>query len=156
MGSLLDTVNGLPVHAVVVHAVVVLLPLSAILAVLMVASPRFSRRFGPISVALGFLAFLGSLLAKESGEQLLQHLSASSTHVDLGGRMPILSGVYFLLLTAFWLLDRGIPGNRSRPAFVIILGVILVVASVLITIAVYLVGHSGAEGVWQQLLLGTS
>jgi uncharacterized membrane protein len=155
MGSLLDTVNGLPLHPVVVHAVVVLLPLTAVLAVLMVINSRFSRRFGPIVMALGLCGVAASVLAKESGEQLMRHVESSPTHVQLGSRTPIYAGLYFLLLLGFWLVDRGIPGNRRRPASVVILGVLLVFASVLICIQVYLVGHSGAEVVWLQMLSGT-
>ncbi len=156
MGSLLDTFNGLPVHPVVVHAVVVLMPLVAVLAILMVISSRFSRRFGPIVVALGFIAVGAALVAKESGEQLLRHVEASAHHIELGSRTPLYAGLYFLLLLGFWLLDRGIPGNRRRPAFVVILGVLLAIASVLICIQVYAVGHSGAEVVWLQILSGTN
>jgi hypothetical protein len=156
MDSLLDTFNGLPVHPLVVHSVVVLLPLVAVLAVLMVINSRFSRRFGPIVVALGFIAVGASLLAKESGEQLLRRVEASPNHIELGDRLPLLAGIYFLILLGFWLLDRGIPGNRRRPVFVIILGIVLVIASVLICLQVYAVGHSGAEGVWLQILSGTN
>jgi hypothetical protein len=39
---------------------------------------------------------------------------------------------------------------------VIILGVLLVIASVLVCIQVYAVGHSGAEGVWLEILSGTN
>ena len=156
MDSFLDTFNGLPVHPLVVHAVVVLLPLVAVLAIVMVINSRFSRRFGPIVVALGFVAVGASLVAKESGEQLLRRVPASPNHVELGDRLPVLAGLYFLLLLGFWLLDRGIPGNRRRPALVIILGIVLALASVLICLQVYAVGHSGAEGVWLQILSGTN
>jgi hypothetical protein len=156
MGTLLDTFNGLPVHPFVVHAVVVLLPLTAVLAIAMTINARFSRRFGPLVVALGFIAVGASLVAKESGEQLLRHVESSPNHVQLGSRTPIYAGLYFLLLLGFWLFDRGIPGNRHRPALVIILGVLLAIASVLICVQVYLVGHSGAEVVWLQLLSGTN
>lgn len=152
MGSLLDTFDGLPVHPVVVHAVVVLIPLTAVLAVLMVINSRFSRRFGPIVVALGFLSVAASVVAKESGEQLAKHLAATPTHVELGSRMPLRAGLYFALLLVFWLMDRGIPGNRRRPVRVIVLGVALALASVLICVQVYATGHSGAQGVWLQLL----
>jgi hypothetical protein len=156
MDSLLDTSNGLPVHPLVVHAVVVLLPLVAVLAIIMVINSRFSRRFGPVVVALGFVAVGASLVAKESGEQLLRRVQAPPNHIELGDRLPVLAGLYFLLLLGFWLLDRGIPGNRRRPALVIILGIVLAIASVLICLQVYAVGHSGAEGVWLQILSGTN
>ena len=50
MDSLLDTVAGLPVHPLVVHAAVVLLPLAALGAILMAVWRSFSRRFGVIVV----------------------------------------------------------------------------------------------------------
>jgi len=74
--------------------------------------------------------------------------------VELGSRMPLRAGLYFALLLVFWLLDRGIPGNRRRPARVIVLGVVLVLASVLICVQAYAVGYSGAQGVWNQILGG--
>ena len=156
MDSLLDPFNGLPVPPLVVHAVVVLLPLVAVLAVLMVINSRFSRRFGPIVVVLGFISVGAALVAKESGEQLLRRVAASPNHIELGDRLPLLAGIYFLILLGFWLLDRGIPGNRRRPALVIILGVVLVIASVVICLQVYAVGHGGAEGVWLEILSGTN
>ena len=49
--SLFDSVFGLPLHPLAVHAVVVLVPLAALGAVVMVVSRRLARRYGGLIVA---------------------------------------------------------------------------------------------------------
>jgi len=64
-----DTVNGLPLHALAVHATVVLVPLAALLGVLF-AVPRL-RRWAAEPLALVALAAAGSTyVSVESGEML--------------------------------------------------------------------------------------
>ena len=70
MEFLPETINGLPLHPLVVHAAVVLIPLSGALALLMVVLPRFSIRFGPLVVVLAWGAVGAALVAKETGEIL--------------------------------------------------------------------------------------
>ena len=65
-----DLINGVPVHPLVVHAAVVLVPLAGLGVLLMVVVPRFSRRFGWL-VALAAAAATGAcFVAKAAGEQL--------------------------------------------------------------------------------------
>ena len=45
-GGPFDLVNGIPVHPLVVHAAVVLVPLAALGLVVMAVWPRFSRSLG--------------------------------------------------------------------------------------------------------------
>lgn len=85
----------------------VLLPLSAIGAVLMVASRRFSRRFAPVVVAV---AGAGGVAALVGGV----------TWMVLG---------YLGGLTAFWLVDRGIPGNRPRSPLALVLATLVSIAA---------------------------
>jgi len=54
MDSVFDTIAGLPIHPLVVHAVVMLLPLSAIGLIACVLRPAWRQRFG-ILVVLGAL-----------------------------------------------------------------------------------------------------
>jgi hypothetical protein len=87
MGSLFDTIGGLPVHSLVVHAVVVLVPLVALGAILMAFWPSFSRRFGTLIVVVAAGAAAATVVAKESGEQLAGRVGSPEPHVDLGSRM---------------------------------------------------------------------
>lgn len=144
----LDTVFGLPVHALVVHSVVVLLPLSAIGAICMACWPRFSRRFAPLVVLLAFACVVFSLISRESGKALAERVGLPQVHSELGETMPQIALAFFVVLLVFWLFDRGIPGNRHRPVWLRFLAVLLIMLAVFATYWVIRVGHSGAEATW--------
>jgi hypothetical protein len=150
--ALFDTFFGLPLHPLVVHAAVVLVPLAAIGAIAMAISPRFSRRFGTLVVLVAGAGFAASFVAKESGEAFIRRAAASVQHVELGDRLPLFAFVLAAGVTGFWLVDRGIPGNRRRPWWVKIGAVVLVVIAALATIWTVRVGHSGAESAWGSLV----
>jgi hypothetical protein len=152
VGSLLDTVGGLPVHALVVHAVVVLVPLASLGAILMAVRPSFSRRFGPLVVLVAAAGAVGALVAKESGEQLALRVGTPPLHAELGKVMPYVAGGLFAVLLVFWLFDRGIPSSVPRPTWLVILAVVLVLVSLAALYWTFRVGDSGAKAVWEPIL----
>ena len=147
-----DTIGGLPVHALVVHASVVLLPLTGLGALLIALKPAWSRRFGIIVVLVGLLALISTVVAKESGEQLAVRVGLPEPHANLGDRLPLFAAILFVLVTILWLVDRGIPGNRSRPVWVMVLAVLVVIASIVTVWWTFRVGDSGARAVWEPIL----
>ncbi|MDD2819337.1 MAG: hypothetical protein PHN51_11165 [Candidatus Nanopelagicales bacterium] len=150
--SQLITFGGLPLHPLVVHVVVVLVPLTALGAILMAVMPRFSRRFGPL-VALGAFISMGSaVLAKEAGEQLALVKDVSADHLRWGDQAPLWVGLFGLVVIVFWFFDRGIPANRSRPMWLRMLAFVVIALSLVATVFVLGAGHSGAEAVWASLL----
>lgn len=150
--SQLITFGGLPLHPLVVHVVVVLVPLTALGAILMAVMPRFSRRFGPL-VALGAFISTGSaVLAKEAGEQLALVKDVSADHLRWGDQAPLWVGLFGLVVIVFWFFDRGIPANRSRPMWLRMLAFVVIALSLVATVFVLGAGHSGAEAVWASLL----
>lgn len=154
--SAFDTVAGLPLHPLVVHAVVVLLPLAAIGAVLMVVWTRVGRRYGPVVVILGAVSVIAAFVAKESGEAFAERVGTPAEHEEFGTWLPWAALAFFAVLLAFWLVDRGIPLNRSRPAWVIVLGVVLILASIGVLALTVVVGHTGAEAAWSGIVQTTS
>ena len=152
MSAFLDTIGGIPVHALVVHAAVVLVPLTALGAILMAVRPDFSRRFGTLVVVVGFVAAGSCVVAKESGEQLARRVGSPQPHVDLGDVMPLVAGGLFLLVLVFWLFDRGIPANKSRPMWLILLAGVVVIASLAAVYWTFRVGDSGARAVWEPIM----
>lgn len=143
-----EEVWGLPLHPLVIHAVVVLVPLAAIGALVMVLRPRLSKRFGVIVVIGAVLAAVASVVAKESGEALARVRPVSGDHVMAGDVVPFPVIAFAVLLTVFWLFDRGVPGNRSRPLWLRLFGIIVVVAAGISTFLVVRAGHTGALSVW--------
>lgn len=147
--SLFDTVFGLPLHPLAVHAVVVLVPLAALGALVMAVSRRLSRRYGGLIVVAGVVAFIASFVAKEAGETLALKVGQPGQHAQLGNVVPLLTLLLGLGIAGFWLADRGIPGNRSRPWWLRVAAVALIVIAVLATVWTVRAGHTGAELVWQ-------
>ena len=147
-----DTIGGLPVHALVVHVSVVLLPLTGLGAVLIAFKPAWSRRFGIIVVLVGLLALVSTVIAKESGEKLAARVGLPEPHAQLGDRLPLFAALLFVLVTILWLMDRGIPGNRSRPVWVIVVATLVVLAAIATAWWTFRVGDSGARAVWEPIM----
>src|SRR5690349_10232626 len=91
--SMFDIVSGLPVHALVIHAVVVLLPLMAGVTIAFTIRPRW-RPGLPWAILGNLVAFGATFVAKESGEKLQARLSAqagqaiAADHGSLGASLP--------------------------------------------------------------------
>lgn len=144
----LDTIAGLPAHPLLLHAPVVLVPVTALGAVLMAVWSRFSRRFGVAVAVIGGVAFVSSVAAKLSGEEFAESVRVSSAHVAAGDRVPLVALLLAALVLALWLIDRGIPLNRSRPVWVVGLAVVTVLVAIVAVYATVQAGHTGAESVW--------
>ncbi|TFC25684.1 hypothetical protein E3O53_05495 [Cryobacterium sp. TMT2-18-3] len=90
--ALLDTIFGLPVHPLVVHATAVVVPTAALVVVVAALRPRFRRwaKFLPLILALAALVLVP--LARESGEALRERVTETAlveTHSELAeGLLP--------------------------------------------------------------------
>lgn len=148
MLSGLESLVGLPLHPLVVHAVVVLVPLTAVGAVLAAAWPSFSRRYGALLVVIVWIATGSAWLAEESGEQLAREVGVPSAHVIAAEPLPPFVLLFAVVMTVFWLFDRGVPGNRPRPWWLRLLAGALLVVSVIAIVMAVQAGHTGAVAVW--------
>lgn len=147
----LDLIGGVPVHPLVIHAAVVLVPLAALGVLLMAVAPKVSRRLGWLVALVGVAAAATCFVAKLSGEQLASRLGDPGfSHRTLGTWMPILATALAVVAVALWLVDRrqtdGVPAARGG------LGVAVAVLAAVVAVAngywVYRVGDSGARSVW--------
>ena len=141
-----DSIASLPLHPLVVHAVIVLLPLSALGAVLVAIKADWNRRFGFLVVASSFIAAGSSVVAKESGEKLASRIGYPADHAQWGKWIVVSSGLLFLSVVALWWLDRTHP--ESRPTLAKVLAVVQILLAVLALVFAVLAGHSGAQAVW--------
>jgi uncharacterized membrane protein YfcA len=149
-----ETVFGLPTHAIVVHATVVLLPLAAVVVLLHAFWPAARRRLGIVTPQLAGVALVLVPLSTQSGESLEHSVGRSALverHAQLAdGMLPWTIGL-FVVAATLWLLDR----RRTRPAngaearwLPIAVSVLAVVAAVGSVQQVVRVGHAGAEATW--------
>lgn len=150
-GGPFDLINGLPVHPLVVHAAVVLVPLTALGLLAMAIWPRFSGRYGWVVAVSGLLATGSSFASKESGEVLEGRVGEPGfDHAELGDLMPIFAGVMLVAVIALWLIDRRAPADLPAPRrglriAVAVVGVLIALGNL---VWVYKVGDSGAKSVW--------
>ncbi|WP_122818225.1 DUF2231 domain-containing protein [Nocardioides pantholopis] len=141
-------INGLPLHALVIHGAVVLGPLAGLLALVYVV-PRgreWARwpMVGAALVAAGFVvaAYLSGRDLLDSNPALGQ-LPAVATHEDRAGLALWVTLVFAVLAVVVGLAHRHLEGP------VRLLGSLLLAVAALATIvAVVLTGDAGAEAVW--------
>ena len=152
----MSTFNGLPVHALLVHFIVVLAPLTAVLAILCAVWPAARERLVWLVLALAVVTAGLSPLTTESGEWLEHHIEETELvekHAALGDTM-----VYFalaLLVAAVLLAVQHVRANRGKAlstALAAAVAVFVVVASVATSVQVFRIGHSGATSVWEDAL----
>ena len=153
-----DTVNGLPLHPLVVHAVVVLLPLAALGVLALAVRPSWRGRFGVLVVLIAALATAAIPLATQSGESLEHRVGDPGRHAELGDTLlwfalPLLA----LSVALVWLHRRAARpaegsaevGRSTRPgALGVVVAVLAVVVAAANLVQVYRVGDSGAKAVW--------
>ncbi len=149
-----DTITGLPIHPLVVHAVIVLVPLAAIGAIAVALRFDWSRKYGWLVVATAFVATGSAFVAKESGEALAERVGLPVEHADIAKLMPWFSLLLLVLVTALWWYDRGGDGRRSRTRT--ILAVLTVIAAAIALLWAIRAGHSGATAVWKPIIDNTT
>lgn len=139
---MLDTVVGLPVHLLVVHAVVVGIPLMSLVTVA-VAVRRPSRGWLWLVVAANAALLAVTVVAKESGEELERRVGADLVveHSALGDRLPLFALGLLAAAVLVTLVQR--RDGLGRLAVVAAL-----VAGLAATVWVVRVGESGTRAVW--------
>lgn len=138
-------VFGLPLHPLVVHAVVVLLPLSALGLIACVAVSRWRRHYAGLSV-LGLTAGAASaFVAAASGNALAAQVGTPLAHQAIGQLLPWVAAATLALSAVWYFLQRGRDEQAPLVRGMGVLAAVAAAASIVVTV---LVGHSGATAVW--------
>lgn len=154
-------IAGLPLHPLVVHAAVVLIPLTAALAVAFAVAPRWRWLTRWPTAALSVVVVGLGFLATSSGESLEESSSARvgravHEHAERGDALAwVLVGFAVVAVLAAWAVSgttalasgRGAWESRM-PALEKVMPAALVIAAVAVLVMVVLVGDSGARAVW--------
>lgn len=165
MESIFDTIAGLPVHPLIVHATEVIVPLAAIAVLLAAVWPWFRRWAGLLPLGLALASMVLVPATQESGEALLQRVGGNellARHEELAdGLVPwtIALLVAAVGVTWWWWTERRAadsPARRPVPVWLAAVLVVLAVGSSAGTVRqAILVGHSGATAVWQEEVQGS-
>lgn len=153
-----DQFRGLPIHALVLHAAVVFIPLLALGAVVYAVAPRWRSRIGWAALLLAIVAPVCAFVTRESGLKLYQRVIARGT--SAAGRRILDSHMHFGTLTMWFTIALGVvtlvmvlatlrrSGNTLPRAADMGLAVIIVVLAAISGYYVFRTGDSGATAVW--------
>jgi uncharacterized membrane protein len=155
--SVFDQVNGLPVHALVLHAAVIFIPLLALGAVVYAIVPPWRSRTWWAALLLALVAPVCAFVTRESGVALYNRVISRTSPA---GRRIIDNHMNFGTLTMWFTIALGVvtlvlvlatlrrPGNRLPRAADLGLALITVVLAAISGYYVFRTGDSGATAVW--------
>jgi ABC-type branched-subunit amino acid transport system permease subunit len=148
----MSTVNGLPAHILFNHFVVVLGPLTAVLAILCALWPAARRRLIWLVLLLAVVTLVLTPLTTNSGMWLRDKLGPSpaiKSHQELGETLIYI--VAALAATIVVLAAVHLRQARGRPvkfALHTVVGLLVIAAAVATLVQSYRVGESGARAAW--------
>ena len=157
-------IDGIPLHPLVVHAVVVLLPLAALGAVLIAVRRTWRRTFGVPVLVLALVGVAAVPMATTTGTQLRAALGGHNPLLDVHAQraswvLPFAVG-FLVLLAAAVLTERATAlaeagahaarvATATRSRLTTGLSVLAALAGLVVTALVVWVGHAGSLVVWQ-------
>ena len=155
----MTTVNGLPAHILLVHAIVVLMPLSALLLVVTALWPAARARLALPNVILSVLVVVLVPVTTSAGEWLQGRVPQTALlhdHTELGDSAIFYAIPIAVLALVVWWRDREARGTSSRRAWLAplsaaVTGVVAVLALAAGTAGVYgiyRIGDSGSKAAW--------
>jgi uncharacterized membrane protein len=144
MESLLYTISGLPVHALVVHFAVVVLPVAATALIALIYLKKIREKYAFITTIGIILGSASVLIAKQSGEALSEKIGLPVQHSDYGSLLTYCAFV-FMVLTIFWYRS---PKGKSSLSISPISHITALMAVAVLALT-FLTGHTGAQAVWE-------
>lgn len=154
-----DTIWGLPVHPLIVHLVVFLVPLTVLAALAVSLWPKARRPGAPWVLGLATIALITIPMATDSGEHLEEQVPRSSLveeHAELGDTLLPLVAALWVALAVIVAIGFHVRRKTERPpnwtkAVTLVAVVIAVGAAVVSGVQVVRIGHSGAKAVWSDV-----
>ena len=149
----ITTITGLPAHALLVHALVVLAPLTALLEILCALWPAARRRLVWLVVAFAVVTTALTPVTVNAGGWLYDresyHRDILNTHAERGGWMIYFSVAMLVVAVALallhWRESRAAKPGTGVTLAVAVLAIAVGTASI---VQVVRIGDSGAQSVW--------
>jgi p-aminobenzoyl-glutamate transporter AbgT len=165
-----NTINGLPLHPLVIHATVTVLPLAALAVLLAGVWPRARRAFHVAPLVLSVVAVLLLGVTYKTGNNLRAEIGSNpliARHVHLAHQLlvPVLGLVVASIVIEIVRRQGTRQGTRQgsgvgQPAradngstvLAVIAAVLAVVFAVGTTVQTVRVGEAGAKAVWNHVV----
>lgn len=145
-----DTVLGLPIHALVVHGVVVLLPLMAVITAVVAFVPRWraAAAWPVVVIDAGMVAM--TFVARQSGQALQARLGGriGQEHAAIGRNLIWFALAMFLASLVVAVMRRSQRATMGA--------VLALVAGVFVIWWTVRVGHTGADALWKGIVAATN
>lgn len=149
----MTTINGMPAHALLLHVVVVLAPLTALLLIACALWPPARRRLVWLNLALTVAVLVLTPLTTKTGEWLYnqrsEHSAILQTHAQRAEWAKYIAIALFVVavLQVFqhWRESRS---SEPKRALALAAGVLALVVGVASIVGVMMIGDAGAQSVW--------
>ena len=150
----MSTFNGLPAHVLLVHFIVILGPLTAVLAIVCTFWPVARQRLVWLVLALAVITAVLTPLTSDAGEWLAKRNGRSAllhAHTELGDTMVYFSVALVAAAALIALVHiRDARGKSLKPVAQRLIAAVVIVVSVATVVQVYRIGDSGARATWSK------
>lgn len=151
MLAFFDVINGRPVHVLLLHLPVVLVPAMAIIALILLFKPEWRLKYGKYFVISLFVTAILTYLTSESGEALDEYTNGKfniEEHAELAETATLLTFGFFLTALGSFMFDRKNKFEDSKPQIARLISVVVAVFGILATIWLVRAGEAGVDSVW--------
>lgn len=150
-----EQINGLPLHILLVHGVIVFIPLAALMVLVSAVWPAARRKLGFLTPLVALIALIMTPLATNAGEWLYERVyvitPAIQEHAVLGDTMLWYSIGLFVAALLVW----GVPLLLTRrsneppaPWIGVVVAVVAIALAAVSVVQVVRVGEAGSKAVW--------
>jgi hypothetical protein len=149
----LTTISGLPAHVLLVHAIVVLAPLTAVLEILCALWPAARRHLVWLVLTLAAVTTVLTPITANAGawlyDQQHDHRDILNAHADRGSWMIYFSIALLVVAVALALVHRR-EVRAAELGFVVrvLVALVAIVVGVAAIVQIVRIGDSGARAVW--------
>lgn len=152
----MDLITGLPVHPLIIHGVVVLVPLAAIGVLLVMFISKIRRTYSPLVLGTLYVSTIFAFLATQSGEALAERVGLPNPHATQGERLLYVVVAFSALFTIWFALEYSKRIQKALPSAINpVLKVLIPITAIASIVLTVLVGHSGAEASWKNRIAQT-
>jgi Predicted membrane protein (DUF2231) len=155
--GMFHTVSGLPLHPLIVHAVVVIGPLSALAAVGYALVPPWRSWLRWLVFLSALVTAASAFVARQSGEFLESRVTGGqppsgdlARHIELAGRLVYITWGWLVLVAIFCLIVPAGLRRRtsSRVGANVVSGVLLIAGAAVLVYFMVVTGDAGSRAVW--------